>query len=195
LARSLVSEHFATVEALAIPSDVGFTPPASTDDGDSTSSSSLCFGGNLSGNGVTGYPVVPGSYTITDTFGPRAEPITGLGTFHRGIDLAVPGCEASPPNKAIIYAVQNGVVTKAMEWDSYGYMVEITHTDVFTTRYAHMMANTFAVKVGDEVVVGQPIGIMGTTGASTGCHLHFETFVDGVRVNPNIVMLRLGIKL
>tara|TARA_R110002051_G_scaffold60546_9_gene110925 strand:- start:33903 stop:35681 length:1779 start_codon:yes stop_codon:yes gene_type:complete len=195
LARSLVAEHFTATEAIEIPAAVGFTAPKPADSGDTATSSSLCIGGNLTGNGVTGYPLVPGSYSITDTFGGRVEPISGLGTFHRGIDLATPGCDAVPANRAVIYAAQAGTVTKAMYWDNYGYMVEIEHTATFTTRYAHMMANTFAVEVGDEVTVGQPIGIMGTTGASTGCHLHFETFVDGVRVNPDIVMLRLGIKL
>lgn len=195
LARSLVAEHFAATDAVAIPADVGFTPPTVTDPSSETTGSSLCIGGNLTGNGITGYPLVPGSYSITDTFGPRVEPISGLGTFHRGIDLATPGCEASPPTQSVIYAAQAGTVTKAKVWDSYGYMVEIKHTETFTTRYAHMLPNTFAVEVGDEVIVGQPIGIMGNSGASTGCHLHFETFVDGVRVNPDIVMLRFGIKL
>lgn len=94
---------------------------------------------------------------------------------HKGMDFA-------SPKGTDIYAVADGVVTISTYSDSYGYYIEIKHKDGSKTRYAH--ASKLLVKVGQTVKQGDHIAEVGTTGRSTGNHLHFEVLINGTRVNP-----------
>lgn len=99
----------------------------------------------------------------------------GDGRGHKGMDFAT-------PKGTDIYAVADGVVTIATYSDSYGYYVEIKHKDGSRTRYAH--ASKLLVTVGQAVKQGDHIAEVGSTGRSTGNHLHFEVLINGTRVNP-----------
>jgi murein DD-endopeptidase MepM/ murein hydrolase activator NlpD len=113
--------------------------------------------------------VVPCSYRrVSSSFGDRTHPVYGVPRFHSGVDLATP-C----PNK--IYASRAGVVTISKYSSSAGYYVTIDHLDGYYSSYMHMCKMP-DVKVGDIVTAGQVIGCIGTTGTSTGNHLHFEIF-------------------
>ena len=126
--------------------------------------------------------VVPCSYKrVSSPWGMREHPVLGGQRFHHGVDLATP-C----PNK--IYASRGGVVTVAEYSSSYGYYVMIDHLDGYQTLYAHMCKKP-DVKVGQVVSAGQTIGCIGTTGYSTGNHLHFSIYRNGESVNP---MLYIG---
>ena len=126
----------------------------------------------------TGYywPLPSNRVTVNSFFGPRSDPFTGKKSNHSGTDIGAPtGTE--------IYAAHGGVVlTSEMgsgsNW-SYGNFVVISRGDGVTTLYAHMSKR--AVKAGDTVSQGQLIGYVGTTGRSTGPHLHFEVLVNGTR--------------
>lgn len=115
-----------------------------------------------------GWPTLSG-YTITNDYEWRTNPITGLREHHSGIDISGTGY-GSP-----IYAANNGtVITKKYKYD-YGYYIVVNHNNGYWTLYAHM--SRFAnVNIGDTVVRGQVIGYMGSTGWSTGPHLHFEVW-------------------
>lgn len=112
---------------------------------------------------------------ISSHFGTRTDPFTGKKARHKGVDFAgKAGAE--------IVAVASGVVTYSGNRYGYGTMVEIDHGNGYVTRYAHNADNT--VKAGDEVVKGQLIGYMGSTGRATGPNLHFEVLKDGQSQNP-----------
>lgn len=120
--------------------------------------------------------LVPCTYTkYTSPFGYRVHPIYGGWRFHYGVDLA--GVKGSP-----IVATRSGVVTDATYGKSSGYYVTIDHGDGFSSQYLHM--THYIVKVGQTVNAGQTIGYMGSTGASTGTHLHFSVLYKGSHVNP-----------
>jgi hypothetical protein len=121
----------------------------------------------------TGRPVTEGY--ISSYFGERMDPFDGEEAFHKGVDFASPAGDD-------ILAVAAGVVTWAGPREGYGNLVEINHGNGLATRYAH--ASRVLVKVGDEVQRGQPIAIVGSTGRSTGPHVHFEVLKNGVQVNP-----------
>ncbi len=122
--------------------------------------------------------LVPVSYTqISSPFGMRYHPITGEYRHHNGVDFWAPGINGSP-----IYATRSGVVTLAGWYGSGGWTVKIQHDDVYVSIYMHM--THFIVAAGDYVTAGQVIGYVGTTGGSTGPHLHFEIRQNGVAVNP-----------
>lgn len=108
-------------------------------------------------------------------FGFRIDPFTGRSTFHDGIDFPAP---VGTP----IIAAAGGVVIAAEYHHEYGNMLEIDHGNGIVTRYAH--ASRLLVKVGDIVRRGQHVAAIGTTGRSTGAHLHFEVLVKGVPQNP-----------
>lgn len=114
---------------------------------------------------------------ITSRFGYRTDPFTGQVAYHPGIDFAGP--EGSP-----VYAVSAGVVTWAGDKSGYGNMVEINHGGGYFTRYGH--ASSLAVRVGDIVSKDQMIARIGSTGRSTGPHLHYEVVVDGRQVDPSV---------
>ncbi len=120
-----------------------------------------------------GMPVNTGY--ISSLFGWRTDPITGKRDFHQGIDLA-----GQP--RSLVSAVAAGVVTWSDVRSGYGKLVEIDHGNGFITRYAHNKENL--VNVGDTVEKGQAIAIIGSTGRSTGTHVHFEVIQNGTHVNP-----------
>ena len=121
----------------------------------------------------TGMPVRDGY--ISSYFGMRADPFDGRSEFHPGLDIAAPAGTA-------IHAVAEGVVSYAGERSGYGEVVEIDHGNGFMTRYAH--AEKLLVHVGERVRVGQDIALVGSTGRSTGPHVHFEVWYRGQLVNP-----------
>ena len=115
---------------------------------------------------------VPGRYKITSTFGPRIHPITGLPGNHTGTDVAAPKGTA-------ILAARGGVVTISTYNNSYGNYVVVQHDNGIATLYAHMRSR--AVSEGQIVTQGQTLGYVGSTGSSTGNHLHLEFRVNGKR--------------
>ncbi len=116
------------------------------------------------------------SYTrISSQFGYRIHPITGTRKLHSGIDYAAP---AGTP----IYAAEDGVVLTSGWINGYGYTITINHGSGYVTLYAH--CSTLIAKAGQKVTKGQTIARVGTTGNSTGNHLHFEVKVNGVAQNP-----------
>lgn len=126
-----------------------------------------------SGDFLQGMPVRRGY--ISSQFGTRADPFTGKNAFHGGLDIV--GNEGTP-----IYAVAPGLVTWAGPRTGYGNMVEVSHGNGLLTRYAH--ARSVAVHVGDTLSEGQLLAAMGSTGRSTGPHLHYEVVRDGHLINP-----------
>ena len=115
------------------------------------------------------------SHTITCNFGPRIHPITGKYSNHSGTDI---GASYGSP----IYACASGTVTKATYGSAYGYHVVINHGNGFSTLYAHMCR--YVVSAGQYVTQGQVIGYVGSTGWSTGPHLHLTMYYNGSLVNP-----------
>ena len=120
---------------------------------------------------------VPGTMGITSPFGPRTDPVYGGMAFHDGIDIAGAGVDGKP-----VVAFSDGVVTTAAVVGSYGNAVLIDHGNGTSTISAHL--SSIDVKVGQKVKAGQMIGRVGTTGKSTGPHLHFGLKVQGQWVNP-----------
>lgn len=121
------------------------------------------------------YPLPAGSASVTCAYGPRIHPITGRAGFHNGVDLGAAG--GTP-----IYATKSGTVTTATYSSVYGYYVVINHGDGFSSLYGHM--TNYIVSAGSYVNQGQVIGYVGTTGWSTGNHLHFTIYYNGSTVNP-----------
>ena len=121
----------------------------------------------------TGKPTKDG--WISSLFGMRTSPISGKMEFHQGVDYA--GRANSP-----ILAVGAGIVTWSGQRYGYGNLVEINHGNGYLTRYAHNKRNL--VIVGEKVNKGQQIALMGSTGRSTGPHIHFEVVHNGKTVNP-----------
>ena len=120
-----------------------------------------------------GWPVKRGY--ISSSYGYRSDPFTGKKVFHKGVDI--PSAEGSP-----IHALAAGVVTHAESRSGFGNTVEIDHGNGYITRYAHI--SKLAVKTGDRIDQDQVIAEIGSTGRSTGPHLHLEMFKDGRRFNP-----------
>jgi len=120
-----------------------------------------------------GWPIVGG--WISSRFGYRSDPFHGRGAFHAGVDFA------APPGTKVI-ATGPGVVSFSGYKQGYGYVVEITHPTGYLTRYGHNSRNL--VREGDTVQKGESIAVIGSTGRSTGVHVHFEVERDGKTVNP-----------
>jgi murein DD-endopeptidase MepM/ murein hydrolase activator NlpD len=112
---------------------------------------------------------------ISSGFGYRSDPITGAGAFHPGLDFRGP--IGSP-----IHAAAKGVVSFVGQRSGYGNVVEISHSNGLLTRYAHMSAQK--AHLGQAVQAGDVIGLIGSTGRSTGPHLHFEVRINDRAVNP-----------
>lgn len=123
------------------------------------------------------YWPVPGFYTLTSGFGWRIHPIYGTQRYHNGTDIGGSGIGGTE-----IGAAKSGVVTISQYSSSYGNYVVVTHADGYQTLYAHM--STRLVSVGDTVTRGQALGLVGSTGLSTGNHLHFEVWYNGTRTDP-----------
>ena len=118
---------------------------------------------------------LPGGAVLTSPYGYRVHPITGNYSLHNGVDLAI---GAGTP----IYATKSGYVTTATYNYAYGYYVTINHMDGFSSLYGHM--TSYTVSDGQYVSRGDVIGYVGTTGWSTGNHLHFTIYYNGSTVNP-----------
>ena len=112
---------------------------------------------------------------ISSGFGYRHDPFTGAGAMHKGLDFR-------GPIGAPIFAAAKGRVSFVGQRSGYGNVVEIDHGNGLMTRYAHM--SKFATKLGSAVEPGDTIGAIGSTGRSTGPHLHFEVRINGAAVNP-----------
>ncbi|RUV44945.1 MAG: M23 family peptidase [Mesorhizobium sp.] len=126
---------------------------------------------------VTNGMVTPVSGVMTSTFGPRKHPILGTVRIHKGVDWAAP---VGTP----IMAAFDGEITFQGDGGSYGNLVKITHANGRETRYAHMQKFAIASGVGTKVKAGDVIGYIGTTGLSTGPHLHFELYQSGQAIDP-----------
>src|SRR5712691_6806927 len=112
---------------------------------------------------------------LTGTFGGRSDPFTGEPGFHQGLDIST---EKGQP----VFATADGHVESATYTGDYGNLLVITHGFGLSTRYGHLSA--FAVKPGHSVTRGEVIGYVGSTGRSTGAHLHYEILANGQLINP-----------
>jgi murein DD-endopeptidase MepM/ murein hydrolase activator NlpD len=119
---------------------------------------------------------------FTSSFGVRSDPFRGTAAMHAGVDI--PGSIGTP-----IYATADGIISHAGRQGGYGNLVQINHGRGIETRYGHL--STILVADNTRVRRGQMIGLMGSTGRSTGSHLHYEVRVDGKAVNP-IPFLQTG---
>lgn len=149
---------------------------SSSSGGGSTSSGSQSSQTTASASGFL-WPIAS-SHRVTSPFGWRTHPITGRQHLHGGIDIAA-------PNGTPIMASKAGVVVISQYGSSYGNYVVLSHPDGTRTLYAHMSQRS--VSAGDTVSQGQTVGLVGSTGSSTGNHLHFETWTgssSSSRVNP-----------
>ena len=166
-------------EWLAYMATYTTVPPATTatsPTSGTTTNSSGTASGNSSGTTSSGSWLVPCSYTmVSSPFGNRDAPTAGASSYHQGVDLAAP---AGTP----IYASRTGVVTVATYSKSAGYYVTINHGDGYSSVYMHM--TNYVVSKGQAVSAGQVIGYVGSTGISTGNHLHFGISYNGSYVNP-----------
>lgn len=129
-------------------------------------------------------PVI-GEIEFTSGFGVRSDPFLGRPAMHTGLDFRA--ASGDP-----VRATANGKVASAGWSGGYGRMVEIDHGNGLSTRYGHL--SEILVKVGESVKIGQVVGAVGSTGRSTGPHLHYETRIDGEAVDPQ-KFLRAGIRL
>ncbi len=143
---------------------------------------SLTFGHHIENNGyLSGRPITKG--WLSSYYGVRKDPFNGKPAMHKGIDFA--GKENS-----VIIATASGVVTWASRRYGYGQLIEINHGDGLTTRYGHN--KDLLVSVGDVVNKGQSIARMGSTGRSTGPHVHYEILRNNKQINPIKFVYRKG---
>lgn len=130
---------------------------------------------------ISGRPISSG--WLSSYYGIRKDPFNGLPTMHKGLDFA--GKYGSP-----VVATGAGIVTWADDRYGYGNLVEVDHGDGFVTRYGHN--ETLHVRIGDVVTKGQKIAAMGSTGRSTGPHVHYEVLHNGKHVDPLKYVFREG---
>jgi murein DD-endopeptidase MepM/ murein hydrolase activator NlpD len=136
---------------------------------------SVLMDGRLAQKAIpTVLPVEAGYYS--SNFGYRIDPFTGKNSFHTGVDFV------APPGTPV-YAAAGGVISAAEFHSEYGNMVDVDHDNGLTTRYGHL--SKYKIKLGDVVLKGQLLGEVGTTGRTTGPHLHFEVREKGIPLNPN----------
>jgi murein DD-endopeptidase MepM/ murein hydrolase activator NlpD len=117
----------------------------------------------------------PAQGWLTDAFGRRSDPFTGEQEFHSGLDISTERGQS-------VYATADGTVQSAGPAGAYGNMITVDHGFGLVTRYAHLQA--FKVAAGDTVHRGQVIGLVGSTGRSTGDHVHYEVLANGQTLNP-----------
>ena len=122
---------------------------------------------------------------MSSKYGMRRHPVTGYNAMHRGVDFGAP--KGTP-----IVAAGSGVVQKASWFGNYGRYIRIRHTGRYSTAYAHMTRFADGITPGARVRQGQVIGYVGSTGRSTGPHLHYEVLVNNKQVNPLTVKLPSG---
>jgi murein DD-endopeptidase MepM/ murein hydrolase activator NlpD len=125
---------------------------------------------------------------MSSGFGMRRHPILGYSKMHKGVDFAAP--TGTP-----IYAAGDGVILKAGWFGSYGKYVRISHAGALGTAYGHMSRIANGIRPGIRVKQGQVIGYVGTTGRSTGAHLHYEVLMNGGQMNPNSVKVPTSAQL
>ncbi|HSP75994.1 MAG TPA: M23 family metallopeptidase [Cryobacterium sp.] len=153
-------------------------PASATDD----------FGGRLRGQLSSEGWAAPAVGSLTDGFGPRPDkPLPEVNDFHSGTDVAA-ACGAA------VYAASAGVVTVAERLGTYGNWLLIDHGDGIATGYAHLAEGQTLVNVGETVIAGQVIASVGSTGSSTGCHLHFEVRADGTAVDAQPFLVQRGVR-
>jgi murein DD-endopeptidase MepM/ murein hydrolase activator NlpD len=121
------------------------------------------------------HPIHEAKLIFSSYFGVRSDPFKGTAAMHAGVDL--PGPKGTP-----VYATADGIVDRAGRAGGYGNMIEIDHGKGIQTRYGHL--SKILVSDNQRVKRGQEIGLMGSTGRSTGSHLHYEVRIDGRAVNP-----------
>ena len=122
---------------------------------------------------------------LSSRYGNRKHPILGYTKMHRGIDFAAPS--GTP-----VFAAGDGVIEKAGWNGSYGKYIRIRHTGTYKTAYAHLSGFHKNVRIGKRVLQGKIIGYVGTTGRSTGPHLHYEVIKNNIQVNPMRIKLPAG---
>lgn len=120
-------------------------------------------------------PINIEDFTISSGFGPRIDPILEVTKFHEGLDF--PASLGTP-----VYATADGKISFAGEKTGYGNCIDIDHGNTYTTRYGHL--SKINVKAGQNVKRGELIGLVGSTGKSTGPHLHYEVHINGEPQNP-----------
>lgn len=126
----------------------------------------------------------PVGVSMSSPFGHREKPCEQCSSEHQGVDFT-PGYGSTPQ------AIYTGVVKSVSSEGDLGYHVVITHTirgHKVDTVYGHLQQDSTTLKVGDKVKVGDPVGLVGSTGMSTGAHLHFGVYVDGKVVDPMVWM-------
>lgn len=126
---------------------------------------------------LAGWPTIGG--WVTSGYGERPDPFTGHAAFHEGVDIA-------SRSGSEIMSIGGGVVNYAGDKEGYGCIVEIDHGNGYITRYAH--CKSVLVRVGDHVSKGQGVALVGTTGRSTGPHVHFEVLRYGRAVDPGFYL-------
>lgn len=142
-------------------------------------------------NGNWGYPL-EGEWTVGRGFG--WEPVNGCAycpSDHKGFDMT----SVAMPCGAVIHAASAGHVINAGPMPGWGNTVRIDHGGGIVTLYGHMQWDSLLVSVGQDVDIGTPLGAEGSTGKSTGCHLHYEIQRDGVAIDPEPFMAALGLPL
>ena len=122
---------------------------------------------------------------LTSRYGKRKHPVLGYTKLHRGIDFAAP---AGTP----IFAAGDGIVEKAGWNGSYGRYIRIRHTGTYKTAYAHLSGIHKRIKIGSRISQGKIIGYVGSSGRSTGAHLHYEVLRNDKQVNPMNIKLPAG---
>ncbi len=125
---------------------------------------------------------------VTDGFGPRVAPVPGVLPIHHGTDIGA-SCNSR------ISAAHSGTVIYAGWYGTYGNFILIDHGGGISTGYAHIVSGGIMVSYGQQVVVGQQIARVGSTGASTGCHLHFEVRIGGTAIDAQPFMRARGINI
>ncbi|EAG9291518.1 TPA: murein hydrolase activator EnvC family protein [Listeria monocytogenes] len=127
--------------------------------------------------------IKPASGILTSGFSERTNPVTGKYESHKGQDIAGGGTitVSAAASGTVVFS---GFGASGSGFGGYGYVVKIDHGNGFQTLYGHMRAGSLKVVTGQRVSQGQPIGIMGSTGQSTGQHLHFEIHKNGIPVDP-----------
>ncbi|MFD1378442.1 M23 family metallopeptidase [Fodinicurvata halophila] len=125
---------------------------------------------------------------VSSGYGMRKHPTQGYTKMHKGVDFAAP--TGTP-----IYAAGDGVVERAGPFSSYGNYIRLRHNNSYQTAYAHLNGLAKGITAGTRVKQGDVIGYVGSTGRSTGPHLHYEVLQDGAHVNPSDIKLPTGRKL
>ncbi len=147
-------------------------------------------GGGNYGDGISKgsfiWPTLSSSSVVTSEFGTRDLSIPGASQYHKGIDIGIYGNRTGAP----IYAADGGIVESAGRNSTAGNYVRISHGNGVVTVYMHMQNNSIRVKKGQRVSQGQTIGRMGSTGVSSGPHLHFELSVNGTTIDPLRFLIR-----